>query len=65
MTAPEHIRQQCYVPSSYRCIVACKALEMNSENILEETLISMLKPLAERWVMLSQELKQLIRNLKH
>lgn len=42
VTAPEHIRQQCYVPSSYRCIVACKALEMNCENILEETLISML-----------------------
>ncbi|RZG12155.1 IS110 family transposase [Pseudoalteromonas sp. CO342X] len=64
VTAPEHIRQQCYVPSSYRCITACKALEMNSVNVLEETLISMLQLLAERWMMLSQELKTIDKKLK-
>ncbi|MBQ4848157.1 transposase, partial [Pseudoalteromonas sp. MMG005] len=37
VTASEHIRQKCYVPSSYQCGLACKALEMNSDSILEET----------------------------
>lgn len=64
VTVPEHIRQKCYVPSIHQCILACKALEVNTDSVLEETLISMLHMLATRWEMLSQELKAIDRQLK-
>ena len=37
---------------------------MNSDSILEETLISMLNLLAKRWEMLSHELKTIDKQLK-
>ncbi len=64
VTAPDYVRQKCYVPSSYQCVIACKALEATSGNLLEETLISMLHLLAKRWEMLSQELKIIDKQLK-
>ena len=64
VTAPDYVRQKCYVPSSYQCVIACKALEATSGNLLEETLISMLHLMAKRWEMLSQELKIIDKQLK-
>ena len=64
VTAPEHIRQKCYIPSSYQCVAACKVLKASPGNLLEETLISMLILLAHRWESLSKELKAIDKQLK-
>jgi transposase len=64
VTAPDHIREKCYVPYSYQCIVACKSLTPRESHLLEETLISMLNLLALRWEALSKELKTIDKQLK-
>ncbi|WP_432463862.1 IS110 family transposase [Agarivorans sp. QJM3NY_33] len=43
VTAPEHIRTKCYVPSSYQCALACKGLTAAFDSLIEETLVAMLK----------------------
>lgn len=64
VTAPEHIRQSCYVPSTSQCIMACKRLDSSIDSLLTQVLVSTLKRLAERWEYLSDELKTINRELK-
>ncbi|AWB68470.1 IS110 family transposase [Saccharobesus litoralis] len=64
VTAPEQIREKCYLPSSYQCVSACKELEAEPDNLLEDTLISMLNLLSLRWEALAEELKTIDKQLK-
>ena len=64
VTAPSHIREKCYVPSTRQCIESCKRLKQEENNLLVNTLVSMLNLLAERWQLLSLELKQIDKQLK-
>jgi transposase len=64
VTAPEEIRQKCYVPRAYQCIVGCEELEAQPDNLLESSLISMLQLLALRWRGLAAELRTIDKQLK-
>lgn len=64
VTAPDDIRDKCYVPSSYQCVMACKGIEASPDSLLESTLVSMLTLLSERWEALSKELKSIDKQLK-
>ncbi|WP_200876950.1 IS110 family transposase [Vibrio sp. B183] len=64
VTAPEHIREKCYLPSSYQCVMACKGIKASPGSLLESTLVSMLTLLSERWEALSKELKSIDKQLK-
>lgn len=47
VTAPEHIREKCYVPPSYQCVLVCKGINASQGSLLESTLVSMLTLLSE------------------
>ena len=64
VTAPDPVRQQCYVPSSYQCVTACDKLEPQVGDMVQESLIAMLKLLAQRWKLLAAELRVIDKKLK-
>ncbi|MDC0602402.1 IS110 family transposase [Aliiglaciecola sp.] len=64
VTAPEKIREKCYVPSSYQCVKACEKLEAEPNNLVESSLISVVQLLAKRWQLLAAELRDIDKQLK-
>lgn len=64
MTAPDEIRQRCYVSSPIKCVEACETLNTKSNSYLESSLISMLQLLSSRWRFLTVELKAIDKQIK-
>ncbi|MDN3683234.1 transposase, partial [Vibrio tapetis subsp. quintayensis] len=64
VTAPDCIKQMCYVPSTFQCIQACLSLESTPEDPLSCSLISVLKMLAHRWQYLTDELHTIDKMLR-
>lgn len=59
VTAPEKIREKCYVPSSFQCSKACEELKAEPNNLVESSLISVEQLLAKRWQLLATELRDI------
>lgn len=59
VTAPDRIRQHCYVSSPAKCVKACEALKTKSNSYLDSSLISMLQLLVSCRRFLSAELKDI------
>lgn len=64
VTAPDEVRKQYLIASTSACIEACKNIETLGDSTLLDMLAISLKLLAKRWLVLTEELKILDRNLK-
>lgn len=64
VTAADEIRSKCYVASTHQCIQACLNLSSTDEKIQTQTLVDILKLLANRWQNLSEELRLIDNQLK-
>lgn len=64
VTAPDKIRQRCYMSSSVKCVESCEALKTEVDSHLESSLVSMLHLLASRWRFLAAELKEIDKQIK-
>lgn len=64
VTAPDEIRNRCYVASTYQCIEACILLDKPNATMQTQTLLDMLKLLAYRWQNLTDELRLIDKKLK-
>lgn len=64
VTAPDEIRNRCYVASTHQSIQACLDLNLTDGAMQIQTLLNMLKLLAHRWQNLTEELKLIDKQLK-